>query len=249
MPKLITNPIKKLNNIIRLNLDSVSYNKKPSGKEIGAIQNRLNNNIVKIHIKDFAEAVALNGRTFKAAALEGKTNNAWIGQDIFCLDVDNKYGKKEKVYPYLSMEEAYKRCVRYNIEPLFIYPSFSSTPELNKYRLVFKVPTTVKDLRVRRLIIMALMEIFPERDKSCIDAARTFFGGCQELYKFNAKATINPMDLILSVQQYLKDTKRSNYSGAIKNFAAKTGVNLINGLLDVGYYKREKQLMLFMTKI
>lgn len=233
LPKLLTNPIKKLNNIIRLNLDSVSYNKKPSGKEIGAIQNRLNNNIVKIHIKDFAEAVALNGRTFKAAALEGKTNNAWIGQDVFCLDVDNKYGKKEKVYPYLSMEEAYKRCVRYNIEPLFIYPSFTSTPELNKYRLVFKVPTTVKDLRVRRLVIMALMEIFPERDKSCIDAARTFFGGCQKLYKFNAKATINPMDLILSVQQYLKDTKGSNYSGAIKNFAAKTGVNLINGLLDV----------------
>ncbi|EGT3617262.1 hypothetical protein FHH43_13705 [Clostridium perfringens] len=229
----------KLKQIVTLNIDNVEFDRKPTGKEIGAIQNRLNNNISKLDIEEFAKAVALEGRTFKAAAIEGKTNDEWVGQDIFAIDIDNKPGKNEKVYPYLSMEDAYKRCEKYNVMPIFIYPTFSSTSKLNKYRLVFRVPTTVKDLRLRRLIMLSLMEIFPERDKSCIDAARIFFGGCQELYKFDSKATINPVDLNLSVIQYLKDTKGSNYSSAIKNFCIKTGLNTVNSLPDINLKNKE----------
>lgn len=244
LPKL--KPLKKLIVVrskgeltVTLNLDNASFNKKPTGKEIGAIQNRLNNNISTLGLKEFANAVALEGRTFKAAAIAGKSNNDWVSQDIFAIDIDNKYGEKEKKYPYLPMEEAYKRCEKYNVMPIFIYPSFSSTPELNKYRLVFRVPSTITDLRVRRFTMLALMEIFPERDKSCIDAARTFFGGCQELYKFNPEATINPLDLNLSAIQYLKDTKGSNSSSAIKGFCQRTGLNILNGLPDVRLYNDE----------
>ncbi|EOU1559027.1 hypothetical protein QYB22_001052 [Clostridium perfringens] len=255
---------------VTLNLDNVEFDKKPIGKEIiGAIQNRLDNNISKVDIEEFAKAVALEGRTFKAAALKGKTNADWVSQDIFAIDIDNKHYEKylenienEKNYlqgkilkeeylkiqrdckkyltkdgqpqiDYLKMQEAYERCERYNILPAFIYPSFSNTPELNKYRLVFRVPTTVTDLRVRRFILLALMEIFPERDKSCIDATRSFFGGCQELYKFDPKATINPLDLNFSIFQYLNDTKKTNSSSAIKNFCKRTGLNMFNGIPDI----------------
>ncbi|MCX0395708.1 hypothetical protein LI038_14985, partial [Clostridium perfringens] len=242
LPKV--NPLKKLKPlkkevnveekiIVTLNLDSIGFDRKPTGKEIGAIQNRLDNNISTIDIEEFAKAVALEGRTFKAAAVEGKTNHDWLSQDIFAIDIDNEYGKREKEHPYLSMEDAYKRCEKYNVMPIFIYPSFSSTPEFNKYRLVFRVPITVTDLRVRRFMILALMEIFPERDKSCIDAARTFFGGCQELYKFDPKATINPLDLNFSIFQYLNDTKKTNSSSAIKNFCKRTGLNMFNGIPDI----------------
>ncbi|MCX0388946.1 hypothetical protein LI043_09715 [Clostridium perfringens] len=242
LPKV--NPLKKLKPlkkeanveekiIVTLNLDSIGFDRKPTGKEIGAIQNRLDNNISTIDIEEFAKAVALEGRTFKAAAVEGKTNHDWLSQDIFAIDIDNEYGKREKEHPYLSMEDAYKRCEKYNVMPIFIYPSFSSTPEFNKYRLVFRVPTTVTDLRVRRFILLALMEIFPERDKSCIDATRTFFGGCQELYKFDPKATINPLDLNFSIFQYLNDTKKTNSSSAIKNFCKRTGLNMFNGIPDI----------------
>ncbi|MGU8586313.1 hypothetical protein ACV3QY_09660 [Clostridium perfringens] len=242
LPKVNTlkklKPLKKEANveekiIVTLNLDSIGFDRKPTGKEIGAIQNRLDNNISTIDIEEFAKAVALEGRTFKAAAVEGKTNHDWLSQDIFAIDIDNEYGKREKEHPYLSMEDAYKRCEKYNVMPIFIYPSFSSTPEFNKYRLVFRVPTTVTDLRVRRFMILALMEIFPERDKSCIDAARTFFGGCQELYKFDPKATINPLDLNFSIFQYLNDTKKTNSSSAIKNFCKRTGLNMFNGIPDI----------------
>ena len=248
LPKV--NPLKKLKSLkteanveekitVTLNLDSIDFNRKPTGKEIGAIQNRLDNNISTVDIEEFAKAVALEGRTFKAAAVEGKTNHDWLSQDIFAIDIDNEYGKKEKEHPYLSMEDAYKRCEKYNVMPIFIYPSFSSTPEFNKYRLVFRVPTTVTDLRVRRFMILALMEIFPERDKSCIDAARTFFGGCQELYKFDPKATINPLDLNFSIFQYLNDTKKTNSSSAIKNFCKRTGLNMFNGIPDIRLYNDE----------
>lgn len=242
LPKVNTlkklKPLKKEANveekiIVTLNLDSIGFDRKPTGKEIGAIQNRLDNNISTIDIEEFAKAVALEGRTFKAAAVEGKTNHDWLSQDIFAIDIDNEYGKREKEHPYLSMEDAYKRCEKYNVMPIFIYPSFSSTPEFNKYRLVFRVPTTVTDLRVRRFMILALMEIFPERDKSCIDAARTFFGGYQELYKFDPKATINPLDLNFSIFQYLNDTKKTNSSSAIKNFCKRTGLNMFNGIPDI----------------
>ncbi|MGU9453783.1 hypothetical protein ACV31Y_10590, partial [Clostridium perfringens] len=248
LPKV--NPLKKLESLkisanveeettVTLNIDKVSFNRKPTGKEIGAIQNRLDNNISTVDIEAFAKAVALEGRTFKAAAVEGKTNHDWLSQDIFAIDIDNEYGKREKEHPYLSMEDAYKRCEKYNVMPIFIYPSFSSTPKFNKYRLVFRVPTTVTDLRVRRFMILALMEIFPERDKSCIDAARTFFGGCQELYKFDPKATINPLDLNFSIFQYLNDTKKTNSSSAIKNFCKRTGLNMFNGIPDIRLYNDE----------
>lgn len=78
LPKVNTlkklKPLKKEANveekiIVTLNLDSIGFDRKPTGKEIGAIQNRLDNNISTIDIEEFAKAVALEGRTFKAAAV------------------------------------------------------------------------------------------------------------------------------------------------------------------------------------
>lgn len=232
------------NNTVKLNLDTTPFKHKPIGKEAGGVQNRLNKNIKEISIKDLAAAVALNGNSFKAAQIAGSLNTDWIGQDIFALDIDNgdykEYleGKRKKEdirYPYLTMKEAYDRCIKYNIKPAFMYPSFSNTPEVNKFRIVFRVPTTVTDLRVRKVILNALINIFPERDIACKDLTRIFFGGCQQIYNLDEDAVLEPVELIQSMISYIKDTDAAHAARKIKNFCAETGLNTINSMPYVVY--------------
>ncbi|MDU1053428.1 hypothetical protein [Clostridium baratii] len=231
-------------NTVKVNLDTTPFKHKPVGGEVGGVQNRLNNNIKEVTIKEFAEGVAKNGYSFKAAQVAGKTNEDWIGQDIFALDIDNGdykeflEGKRKREnirYPYLTMKEAYDRCIKYNIKPSFMYPSFSNTAEINKFRIVFRVPTTVTDLRVRRVIFNALINIFPERDKACKDLSRVFFGGCQEIYEFDEEAVLEPVELIQSMISYLRDTNNKNAASKIKTFCSQTGLNTINNMPYVIY--------------
>ena len=77
---------------------------------------------------------------------------------------------------------------------------FCTFLELIKRKSLIKIET--KYLLAHKILYM-LLEIFPESDKSCKDITRMFFGG-NDLKFVDSNATINLVDISLSLQAYLK---------------------------------------------
>lgn len=153
---------------VKLNLDSKPYSSKDDAKrEIGIIRNRL-----KPYIIDPATLPKgiCSGYTFTPAALNGTTADSWESQALWCVDIDNDDGH------LLTPSEAVEIMAAAGISPLFIYYSFSHTPEKPKFRIVVMTTETVTDPDKAQRMREGLLSLFPGSDKACADAARMFLG-------------------------------------------------------------------------
>ena len=167
-----------------LQLDSVPYTAKPKGREIGALKTRLSEQPpTAFTLEDFAEKVT-QGYSFTPAVLMGgsKAEN-WQYQQVFGIDIDNEdktvkgtHDKTRAAGP-LTVERVLDRCNEWRIKPALIYETFSSTPEWQKFRVLFIGGTAITDKQRAANILKSLMEIFPECDQSCKNLDRLFFGG------------------------------------------------------------------------
>lgn len=217
--------------LITLNVDKAENKIKPIKKEIGAIQKRIGECKTTLTTEELVNWIN-KGATIKAAALDGNKNSDWVSQEIFCLDFDNDDKEVDK-YGYITPEIAIKRCEEYGIQPAFYYTSFSSAPEHIRFRLVFINRDVIGDIRLRNVVQLGLMKIFPESDKACKDLSRIFFGsnnGCQIVDIDN---TIDPLNVINGVEACLRATDPKNSTRLIKDYFASVGLNTINGGADV----------------
>jgi len=207
---------------MKLCLDIGKFIKKPNKAETGQISKRIAQNYVNISLEELAKQITTpNGRTFTPAYFTGnsRTNDTWQGQQIFGLDFDKG----------ITLEQIVERCQKYNILPSIIYETFSSVNQ-NKLRVLFTCEQEITDFPIRTAMQIALLTIFKESDKNCKDACRLFFGG-KELVYTNFDARINPVDLILEMTRYIKDTdKNKNYSREIKEYCELVGLNMVNGV-------------------
>ena len=113
----------------------------------------------------FAELM-LQGRTWCPATFNGGRSNAnWTSQSVFALDFDSG----------ILPEVIIARCQSLDIIPNVVYTSFSDSPELRKFRLVFFIDMIIKTQEKAKELQLTLMELFPECDASCKDYARMFF--------------------------------------------------------------------------
>ena len=218
---------------LTLNIDSVSYKEKPCVKTSN-IQNRIGSCKTTVNVKEFIEAIE-NGKSFKAAALNGSKNIDWESQQVFALDIDNN-GQELKEYGLLTPKEAYKRFADLGVPPAFYYESFSSTKEIPKFRLIFIVRNSITDVRIRNVIQMALMKIMPECDKACKDLSRLFFGTNKKCRVFSDNINvIDPYVLVQSLVVYIRRVHGDNRNdlNAIKDYCKSTGLNMVNGIPDV----------------
>ena len=187
--------------MIKLSLDTVCWNRKPKGKpEIGAISLSIPKNIVEISIEEFAKNVVQPyGKSWSPTIFKDgiRSNDTFVSQQVFCLDIDEG----------LAFDDMLERCDKYNIIPAFVYTTFSSDYNNNKFRVVFVLEHNVEDKRVRELVQLALMKLFPEADKACKDVSHLFFGGKELLYA-NYDSMINTPELIDSMIAYI-------YSGVL----------------------------------
>lgn len=175
---------------ITLQIDSVSYDHKPHGAEIAAIKPRMSGSQpVTIALDRFAGLVT-QGHSFTPAVLRGgaKAEN-WSSQQLFCLDIDNedksvtgKHDKKRAEDP-LTVEKVLERCSSWWLKPALIYETFSSSPEWQKFRIVFVSEQVITDRTRAEKLQLALIGIFPECDAACKNADRLFFGGKTVLYE------------------------------------------------------------------
>jgi len=212
--------------MIKLSLDTVCWNRKPKGKpEIGAISLSIPKNIVKISIEDFAKNVVQPyGKSWSPTIFKDgiRSNDTFVSQQVFCLDIDEG----------IAFDDMLERCDKYNIIPAFVYTTFSSAYNNNKFRVVFVLEHNVEDKRVRELVQLALMKLFPEADKACKDVSHLFFGGKELLYT-NYDSRINTPELIDSMIAYIYSTDNAHATRSIKDFCSITGINMINGLPNI----------------
>lgn len=167
-----------------LQLDSVPYSTKPKGRGIGALKIRLSEQPpTAFALEDFAEKVT-QGYSFTPAVLMGgsKAEN-WQYQQVFGIDIDNEdktvkgsHDKTRAAEP-LTVEQVLIRCNEWGIKPALIYETFSSTPEWQKFRVVFISETAVTEKQRAANILKSFMAIFPECDPACKNLDRLFFGG------------------------------------------------------------------------
>lgn len=184
------------------------FNRKPDKKEIGRISKGLSE--VTCEYTRLAEGVGTLGMTFAPASFNGSRKMSDFKEEqIFALDFDDG----------ITYKEIQERLERYQIPILFAYKTFSWKPEHEKFRIVMGFSQVVKDAFTAKIIILILMEIFPECDGACKDPSRMFFGGRELLYLNDEDEQLLPEQLLISFDTYLRDKYgETHYTRYVKEF-------------------------------
>lgn len=198
------------NGSIIYSADTQSYKAKPAGAEIGGIRNRLGGETAhrETSLQQLAQFIE-SGVTIQGAQLRSKkasyenTDTRFLRQQLFAVDLDNVYKDKETGQKR-KLPDAYETPERIleisrgaGLTPCIIAESFSSTPELRKYHVLFAADKPVTDISQARQVILNLQDVFGSADEACKDPARILFGTTADkaVYVCNA---VNTAESLLS---------------------------------------------------
>lgn len=222
-------------NTIKISLDEHSFQRKPSGDEVGYINNRIAGSAKRLSEDELRKAIVsigCNGCSFSPATFkDGKRNKeSFEQQQMIAFDFDNKDPAKK-----VSFKEIKERAEHYGFPILFAYDTLSSTAH-DKFRVVFLNDVPINDRRVAEAAQLAMGEIFREADSSCYkDVSKLYFGGKELLY-YDDKLPKIDIESVFRNYTYCmrKRYKDNHYKEHIKRYSQKTGIALTKqGLLDV----------------
>ena len=212
---------------MEINIDTKQYRIKPEN-EWTVINNRVANNVEDLSLEEIIERVGNKGYAFTRARLYGGRQEENFGRQIFLvLDFDD------------GMEDAEfrSRCKKYQVPYLFTYRTLSWKKNDNRFRAVFLLDEWIENKKVAKMANVILRGFFPESDKSCIDLSRIFLGG-KKVTDIDMEARVTVTGLARSLEEYCKDTKKSNYARDLGVFGKKINVYVQKGELCV-YDQRE----------
>ena len=167
-----------------LHVDGRKFKIKPSGADIGGIKARFTKteSVKDLTAKQIAAALTA-GKTIQPGVTpfseesrkkdcKGTVKEDFTRQDAFLDDIDNK----RKDVPIETPAHVAEVLAKYNLKPAFMYETFNSTADNQRFRyaLVSDEPFTDKDERDR--VQLALITLFPQSDVTCTNADRIFFG-------------------------------------------------------------------------
>lgn len=222
-------------NTIKISYDKQNFQSKPSGDEIGRINNRIARSVQKLKQGELQEAVigiGSEGCTFSPATFKNGRRNKdnFEQQQLFALDFDNKDSKNK-----ITFHEVKERADFYELPILFAYDTLSSTKH-DKFRVVFLNDVSISDRRVAEAMQLAMGKMFPESDPSCYkDVSKLYFGGKELLYYDD---NVPAFDIESVFRNYIycmrKRYKDNHYKEHIAKFSKETGIALTKkGLLDI----------------
>lgn len=173
--------------------DNQGYSAKPTGAEIAGIRNRLSGERAhrETSLHQLAQLIG-SGVTVQGAQLRSKQDSSentdvrFLRQQIFAVDLDNVYkdkatGQKIKLPNAVETPQQILEISQgAGLTPCIIAESFSSTPELRKYHVLFASDKPVTDLSQARQIILGLQDVFGVADEACKDPARILFGTSED---------------------------------------------------------------------
>ncbi|TDL30704.1 hypothetical protein E2R51_17110 [Jeotgalibacillus sp. S-D1] len=186
---------------MKILLDTVDYLSKPSGREIGLINNRIIQcNPVEIDAAKLAEEVT-KGKTFIPATFKSigdsikRSKANWESQQVIALDFDEG----------LTLDEAINdEFFKHNA--VFLYTTFRHKENHHKFRVVFVLDKPLTQYKVFEYIIDDLLRCYPQADRACRDGSRLFFGG-KEASSFNFNNRLKVSSFAILNRTPLQDIK------------------------------------------
>ena len=159
---------------MKLYLSSIGFTKKPNSFEIKKLSSDFKNNLVDISLQDFAEEIAINGKTAVLANIENSIlskHTPIIGQELVMLDFDNK--NPNNLYTIDDLEQD----IFMQENACFIYRTFSDeNSEVDKFRVVFHLDRLITINSEIEDIYQELFKKYPQADSSVGQTSRLFFG-------------------------------------------------------------------------
>lgn len=176
---------------IKVHIDPKGYDEKPSGKEIGGIKARLQKGTSPsfVTLEELVQKIE-TGHAISPGIMGGMCAKDWIEQQLFLVDIDN-----EEDEPLLRIKDAKAICSDNNLPLAFYYQTLSHTKEHPKFRLAFVMDEPVVDENMREYIMEALVNLFPQSDKSCVNADRIFHGTNKYVKLLDGNARISSADI------------------------------------------------------
>lgn len=189
----------------QITFDPTPQKSKPpkTNKSIGIISNSLNL-VTGLTINEVAKYVDQPySFTWSGGIFNGNPSNKnWKSQSVFGLDFDNKTLK-------ITPEAVMQRFDEYKITPQLWYRTFSSTPDLLKFRVVLFLDDELQDQEIHSTISNGLKSMFPEADPTCFSRSRFFFGGrYPEIISYQPVNTVKLFEN-LSIFQITNDNGRT----------------------------------------
>ncbi len=200
--------VEKLTHVINAGVetyfDKQKYDKKPNSNETGKIKKRIDKRDFGCYSVEQVKKNIIGGMTCIPSGIKSK--NDWIdGESVyqmFMIDFDNsniemvvdaetEESKKQKVNytfdteQHISIERIIDYCREIQLEPTFIYTTFSHTEQQHKFRLVYILNEPVQEKAQIEGVYDSLKEIFKDYhiDNSATDIARLFYGGHEIVYE------------------------------------------------------------------
>ena len=197
---------------IKLHIDEQSFNRKPE-TEAGKIVKNIIKTISEVTPQELAETVGLKGHSMCLATMGAgadgivhKRNANMVQQQALALDFDNKEdGVKTEGLFYQSISDALEHPFIQK-HASFIYKSFSSTEDWDKYRVLFILDQPLTTEEEVYGAYGYLHNIFPLADKKVKEPSRLFYGGCQEVIEVNYDNILPTTDLPV-VEKLVKTPK------------------------------------------
>lgn len=217
---------------IKLSLDFVGYIQKPDNKEVKHIKERIEIASTVETIEELANNIA-QGKSFNPS--EFSDDNEWKSQQIFVISINNNKDEIAK-YGVMTIDKVIARSCRLGIYPMFIYDKFDSTDEVPKFNVVYMIKKSVDDIRVRNIIQIALLKIFPESDVVTKDLSAIYYGAVNGYRKFQEMNNyIDPYQLVqaMVIRINERNSNPANVTKEIERFCKTTGLNIINGYPDI----------------
>lgn len=172
---------------LKVHIDTKGYMEKPTGKEVGMIKIRLQKNTSPsiVTVEELIQKIR-TGHSISPGIMGEMSAKDWKEQQLFLVDIDN-----EEEGPILYFKDAKRICAKHGLSPAFIYQTFNYCKEKPKFRIAFIMDTPVTDEAVRKRIMETLVKLFPQSDKSCVNADRIFHGTNKRVILLNESARIS----------------------------------------------------------
>lgn len=157
-------------------MDRTRYRAKPEPEQIRKIQFSLEKP-QGIETEELFSIIC-SGGSFRTAAINGSSDKGFISQQIFAVDIDNAKDKsplpeRERLTPEQAVEMAKAAGLTAN----FIYPTFSDSPALRKFRVLFLLDMPISEAELRSQVADYITNLFgAAADSKCRNPARLFFG-------------------------------------------------------------------------
>lgn len=155
-------------------LSNIINKEKPNPITIRKISNTIMNTLVEISIQEFAEELAVNGKTVVLAELKEPKLSKYteiICQELIMLDFDNKDENNLYTLEDLESDSLMQEYA------CFIYKTFSDkNSNLDKFRVVFRLDRVVTTNKEIEQIYQELFKLYPQADSSVGQTSRMFFG-------------------------------------------------------------------------